>query len=212
MSNEAKIVAKGDGGFMVIWSEQVEDRWELYGRDFQTRDEAAAFVRSKGMDLESAAQAETREAETALDPTMDIVAGVAYAKAEHWDDAARSLESAARGNPKDAQTRHYLGVAYCQLERLEDGVRELEVAVQLDPDASEAHHHLGIAYIQQGHTQEAASEFETVVRLQPDDGEGHYMLALAYGALRRFPDSVREAQRALDLGHEPARELLDASQ
>jgi Tfp pilus assembly protein PilF len=212
MSSEAKIIAKGDGGFTVIWSEQVEDRWELYGRDFQTRNEAAAFVRSKGMDVESAAQTATREAESVLDPTLDFVTGVAYTKAEHWDDAARSFESAARGNPNDAQTRHYLGVAYCRLERLDEGARELELAVKLDPDAAEAHHHLGIAYIQQGHTEEAAREFETVVKLQPDDGAGHYMLALAYGALRRFPESIREARRAVDLGHGPAQELLDGAE
>jgi len=209
MSDEAQIIAKGDGTFMVMWTEQVEsDRWEMYGRDFQTREEATAFVRSKGMELESEGESAARKTETALDPTVDFLAGVAYAKAEHWEDAVRAFESATRGNPDDSQTRHYLGVAYCQLERLEEGARELEAAVRLDPKASDARRQLGIAYIRQGQHQEAARELEAVVRLKPSDGEAHFILACAYGGLENISESLREAHRAVELGYGPAQELL----
>jgi hypothetical protein len=55
---------------------------------------------------------------------------------------------------------------------------------------------------------EAVRAFEAVVRLRPDDGEAHYVLALAHGLSQNFADSIREARRAAELGHGPAKELL----
>jgi len=179
VSGKATIVPKGDGTYMVMWWEQVGDRSDMYGRDFPTREAAVAFVRGKGMEVESEAEGAAREAETALDPMVALMAGIAYAQAEHWDDAARAFESAARRNPNDAQTRRHLGVTYCQLDRLDEGVRELQAAVRLDPQAADAHHHLGIAYLRQKRWEEAARALQEVLRLEPDSVRACRELGLA---------------------------------
>jgi hypothetical protein len=96
---------------MVLWNEEAESgRWELYGRDFQTREEAEAFVRSKGIEVKPEEDDTAGETDTEGDVAVDLLAGMAYAKAEHWADAARAFESVIRKDPAEAQARHYLGV------------------------------------------------------------------------------------------------------
>jgi tetratricopeptide (TPR) repeat protein len=197
MSGKAIIAPKGDGTYMVMWWEQVGDRSDMYGRDFRTREEARAFARSKGLEVESEAESTAREAEAAVDPTLAFVTGVAYAKAEHWDDAARAFESAARRNPKDAQTRRYLGMAYLELERLDDAVREAEAAVRLDPKVAEAHHLLGITYTRQQRWDDAARAFESAVRLEPGSARAHRDLGVALLKSGELGRSVEELERYL---------------
>ncbi len=82
MIGDATISEKGDGTFMVLWNEEAESgEWNLYGRDFETREEAGAFVRSMGREVRTEEDDSGGEAETEEDLGVDRLAGMREATA-----------------------------------------------------------------------------------------------------------------------------------
>ena len=82
MIGDATISEKGDGTFMVLWNEEAESgEWNLYGRDFETREEAEAFVRSMGREVRTEEDDDGDEPEPREDLAADLPAGSAQATA-----------------------------------------------------------------------------------------------------------------------------------
>jgi len=56
--------------------------------------------------------------------------------------------------------------------------------------------------------EEAIREFQAALRVNPDYAEAHCGLGIAYNLQGRLMETRLEARLALQLGYEPARQLL----
>jgi serine/threonine protein kinase/Tfp pilus assembly protein PilF len=142
------------------------------------------------------------------DADAHIWLGNVYDKQDRLDDAIREYQEAIRINPDEADAHFRLGLAYFGQYRLDDAIREYQVALRLNPDYAEAHHNLGTAYHMQDRLDDAIREFQEVIRINPDDAPVHYGLGLVYQWQGHLDSAISEAQKSLELGYEPARQLI----
>jgi Flp pilus assembly protein TadD len=91
---------------------------------------------------------DTEPAGAALDP--DYVAGRKALDAKDWNIAIKSLSSAARRNPANADIQNYLGFAYRKAGKLDLAFTHYKQALSLDPRHRGAHEYIGEAYLMKG--------------------------------------------------------------
>jgi tetratricopeptide (TPR) repeat protein len=78
--------------------------------------------------------------------------GILQVKAGHFEDAAKTLNSAVERNANNAQAFNQLGIAYRKLGRFKDADGAYQKAVQIDPNYAIAYLNLGVLcdlYLQQ---------------------------------------------------------------
>lgn len=134
--------------------------------------------------------------------------GVIYGQQGRTDEAIREYQAALRLDPNYANPHCNLGVALLEQGRIDEAIREFQAALRIDPDWPLAHFNLGGAYWKKGNVDKACNEFRTALRIDPDYPEAHYKLGVIYARLGRLREARQEAKRALELGLEPARQLL----
>jgi hypothetical protein len=119
------------------------------------------------------------------------------------------LENVLAINPSNASARR--GIEMLESRRSMQPVdtpRPMPAAV-VNQAAAKDHLERGIAKWAGGYLGEAISHFQTALDINPDYAEAHYNLGQIYQEQGRLDDAIREAERALQSGYEPARDLLD---
>jgi tetratricopeptide (TPR) repeat protein len=109
-------------------------------------------------------------------PGLHVLAGKAYLRLQHWDEAGRSFEKALRLDPDNESAWH--GVAQAALGRgdFEAAAEHALRAAGLRSDYPEAHYHLGVALSRLGRPGEAEAALRRCLAIQPH-------LVAAYGRL-----------------------------
>ena len=95
-------------------------------------------------------------------PELDLLAGLAFAHLERWNEARNALEAGHRKSPGDARFLVELaGVAYKQKD-LRTAKQDLRAALRLDPHDAYTHEFFGTLYLLEGNL-EAALKYWNVV-------------------------------------------------
>jgi tetratricopeptide (TPR) repeat protein len=83
-------------------------------------------------------------------------------------------------------------------------------AVRLRPDLPVAHFNMGQAHLYLNRPEELLRCCERVLELERDHAAAHYFAAVASLALADLGAAERHLGRAMELGHQPTKELLQA--
>jgi Flp pilus assembly protein TadD len=115
----------------------------------QVRNLALAAALTTGEPSASVADPlDTEPASAAVDP--DYAAGRKALDTKDWNAAIKSLSSAARRNPANADIHNYLGFAYRKAAKLDLAFKHYKQALSLDPRHRGAHEYIGEAYLMKG--------------------------------------------------------------
>ncbi len=133
-----------------------------------------------------------------------------YRDSGRLDEAIQQAERMIAQTPKDELGTAYflLGSLFEASEKPAEAVGAYEQAVAAEPGLIQAQVALGNSYLKQGRLEDALQTFEAVAQLTPDDYAVHQQLAVIYQQLGRYDEALTEANQALSLAPEGAKESL----
>ena len=125
-------------------------------------------------------------------------------------DAIKSLEAAAKLNPKDAKYYAMAGQCYVQMKQPDRAIPFYKHASRLAPSDADYHRQLGACYGLLNQHGDAMMAFKQAIKLRSNDAEAHVALAQAYSGLKRPLDAMDALKRAIELKPDFARAHLMA--
>jgi tetratricopeptide (TPR) repeat protein len=118
--------------------------------------------------------------------------------------ARKHLEAAYRAAPNDADINYFLGVYFSQTNDWNQAKDHWLKAIDLDPNYCLALLSLSERFLSEDQPAEAITFAQKAVEAEPTSWRGHASLAGAYFQQGSSGESIREAERALQLGHQQA--------
>lgn len=134
--------------------------------------------------------------------------GRVYGKKKRFDEAVKSLLAALEIDTRDAPTHFQLGWVYAEMGRLDKVISECQAALQIDPNLDSAYVNLGWAYSRQGRQEEAIRAYQNATKINSENGLTYFNLGCSYRLAGQTENARRALEFALQLGHEPARKIL----
>jgi tetratricopeptide (TPR) repeat protein len=116
-------------------------------------------------------------------------------------EAHKHLDAVYRVAPTDAETNFLLGVYSSQMNEWVQAKSSFENVLSLSPNHLGALLALGAVLVHEQKLDEAARYFVRAVAAEPTSWRAHAALADVYMRQGSLDDSIREAERALELGH-----------
>jgi tetratricopeptide (TPR) repeat protein len=98
--------------------------------------------------------------------------------------------------------------AYFHHDDYRQAAAEFARAVELAPDSVDSQCLLGASLVQLGDNDGAIPPLRQCLALAPEHDVGHYLLGMALSRLDRFDEGEVHLAKAVQLGNEPARELM----
>ena len=125
-------------------------------------------------------------------------------------EAIDALKEAIRLDPNEAEYHYKLALAWNETGRTDNTVSSLVKAVQLNPRHSRAWYNLGLARNGMNQPEAAIAALLKAENVEQNDPDIPYARATILLRLRRIPEAVEAAQRALEIqpNYNPARALL----
>ena len=126
------------------------------------------------------------------------------------NEAIDTLKEAIRLEPNEAEYHYKLALAWNETGQTDKTAPSLVKAVQLNPRHSRAWYNLGLARNQAGQPEAAIAALLKAENVEQNDPSIPYARATILLRLRRIPEAIEAAQRALQIqpSYTPARELL----
>ena len=126
------------------------------------------------------------------------------------NEAIDALKEAIRLEPNEAEYHYKLALAWNEIGRTDKTVSSLVMAVQLYPRHPRAWYNLGLAHNGMNQPEAAIAALLKAESVAPNDPEPPYARATILYGLRRIPEAVEAAQRALEIqpAYTPARTFL----
>jgi len=125
-------------------------------------------------------------------------------------EAIDALKEAIRLDPAEAEYHYKLALAWNETGRTDNTVPSLIKAVQLNPRHSRAWYNLGLARNGMNQPEAAIAALLKAENVEQNDPDIPYARATILLRLRRIPEAIEAAQRALEIqpNYNPARALL----
>ena len=126
------------------------------------------------------------------------------------NEAIDALKEAIRLEPNEAEYHYKLALAWNETGSPDKTVESLVKAVQLNPRHPRAWYNLGLAHNGMNQPEAAIAALLKAESVAPNDPEPPYARATILYGLRRIPEAVEAAQRALEIqpAYTPARTFL----
>ena len=126
------------------------------------------------------------------------------------NEAIDTLKEAIRLDPNEAEYHYKLALAWNETGQTDKTAPSLVKAVQLNPRHSRAWYNLGLARNQAGQPEAAIAALLKAENVEQNDPSIPYARATILLRLRRIPEAIEAAQRALKIqpSYGPARGLL----
>jgi tetratricopeptide (TPR) repeat protein len=118
-------------------------------------------------------------------------------------DAVTHYERALQIKPDLAIAHHNLALLLAERDDLDEAIGHYREAIRLSPDFAGAHYNLAIVLEREGKLGEAKTQYAEAVRLDPD--EPQFANSLAWLLATSPDDSVRDAERAVEVALEACR-------
>ena len=136
--------------------------------------------------------------------------GATYAEQGRIAEAIQQFQVALQIRPDFTDARYNLAAACLQQRLWREAARQFHFILQkIAPDDGGAHLGLGLAYKGLGQLEDAVQQFQVVLLLDPEMGEVHYALAEVTMEQGDLHIALHEAERAFQLGYEPAGPLAE---
>ena len=125
-------------------------------------------------------------------------------------EAIDALKEAIRLDPNEAEYHYKLALAWNETGRTDNTVSSLVKAVQLNPRHSRAWYNLGLARNGMNQPEAAIAALLKAENVEQNDPDIPYARATILLRLRRIPEAIEAAQRALEIqpNYNPVRALL----
>ena len=135
---------------------------------------------------------------------------VALSMMNRTNEAIDTLKEAIRLEPNEAEYHYKLALAWNETGQTDKTAPSLVKAVQLNPRHSRAWYNLGLARNQAGQPEAAIAALLKAENVEQNDPSIPYARATILLRLRRIPEAIEAAQRALKIqpSYGPARALL----
>ena len=135
---------------------------------------------------------------------------VALSMMDRTNEAIDALKEAIRLDPNEAEYHYKLALAWNETGQTDKTAPSLVKAVQLNPRHSRAWYNLGLARNQAGQPEAAIAALLKAENVEQNDPSIPYARATILLRLRRIPEAIEAAQRALKIqpSYGPARALL----
>src|SRR6266852_1111565 len=131
---------------------------------------------------------------------IEFVLGIAYQKAQHWQESADTLNAAIRDNDHLGYLAYsLLGFCYQHLGRWQEALGSFQQAAKLKPDDLRVQAGLGAALIGVGRPKEAIAPLESVARRNPTLPGNHFALGLAYSQTGQLEAAINEFKETIRL-------------
>ena len=126
------------------------------------------------------------------------------------NEAIDELNEAIRLDPNEAEYHYKLALAWNETGQTNKTVKSLVKAVQLNPSHSRAWYNLGLARNQAGQPEAAVAALLKAENVEQNDPSIPYARATILANLRRMPEAIEAAQRALQIqpSYTPALQFL----
>jgi len=145
-----------------------------------------------------------------LEPSDPIEAAAKKMADGDSQGALAVLEAALAETPDDHELLFSKGVALRRLGRTDEALAAWDATLAKEPDFFGALHAKGAVYVERESWDEAIEMLQAAASAKPDYADAHYNLALAILG-RGGPDSVPQAQKALQTANSLDREDLDVA-
>jgi tetratricopeptide (TPR) repeat protein len=126
-----------------------------------------------------------------------IQEGMAYAKAERYEEAVNSYRRTIALNPNADVAYQGMGYALNKLSRYEEALEAFRKAIELYPGNVEAHRNLGEAYAHLGDWAAAAQSLKQAIKLKPDYIPAFLDLGSAYQNLHQYKAATEVYQKVI---------------
>lgn len=126
-------------------------------------------------------------------------AGIAYARLQRLDDAARAFRAAIAGDPEFLAAMGNLISVDLARGDLTEARQIANRFVSLAPDSARALYSRGIIALRQGDTATARQDFGQLLQADPQYALAHYNLAVAQARDGEYSSAEQELRIALDL-------------
>ncbi len=123
--------------------------------------------------------------------------GVAFLKAQRFDEAVKVFSKAIKDNPQDAQAIHFRGMARYYQGNTDQAIADYTRAIEIDPQLAQAYTSRGVALFSKGEYQQAKNDLRQAYSQNPKDTNALNQMAWM---LAVCPDPrYRNGKKALDL-------------
>src|SRR6266849_1057185 len=137
--------------------------------------------------------------------------GLAYGKANRWDDAARTFAELAQRQPNSIEAAYFHALSLYNSGRPAEAEAEARRVLRIDAGAVEAHTLLGIILASRGNANsEAADALSQAIALNPNSVDAQFYLGRVQYAMKDYAGSAKSLRAAVKLnpGHAEARFFL----
>jgi tetratricopeptide (TPR) repeat protein len=116
------------------------------------------------------------------------------------EEAVQHARDALAADPTFADAHNIIGIALAHNGKLDEAIDHLQAAVENAPDSLEYRFNLGRILAARGRFPDAVPHLEAAVKLSGgNDPQVLMMLSAMYSEIKRFPDAIETAKRALDV-------------
>jgi tetratricopeptide (TPR) repeat protein len=123
--------------------------------------------------------------------------GVAFLKAQRFDEAVKVLSKAIQDNPDNAKAIHYRGMAFYYQGNIDQAITDYTRALEIQPDLTQVYTSRGVALFRRGDYQRAKQDLTLAFSKNPKDANALNQMAWM---LAVCPDKqYRNGKKALDL-------------
>jgi serine/threonine-protein kinase len=125
--------------------------------------------------------------------------GDIYNSTGQYQQAVKSLESAARLKPDDVSILGDLGDAYDKNGNTKEAEATYQRLIRMRPDYWAVYNWLGVFYFAHGRYADAAEQFRKVTEISPDNARAYSNLGAMFLLLGKYPDSVAASRHSIEL-------------
>jgi tetratricopeptide (TPR) repeat protein len=184
----------------------IAPKYEIGTKTVNVTESASVKVTVELSPFSDAEDAASSERFYALQPKVqrDVGKALQALRVNKPTDALHPLESAQKAAPKSAEVEYLLGVYSSQLKNESDARAHWMKALELNPQHLSALLSIGHDLLDENKPAEALPFLNRAVEAEPFSWRAHALLAHALVLQQQNDEAIKEAQRAIDLGHERA--------
>lgn len=137
--------------------------------------------------------------------------GNAYAHKNQLDKSIQDYSEAIRLNPNLAEAYCNRAFDYIAAKKTDLALADLAEAIRVNPKFTGAYRWRALLLLQLKRTGEALTDAESLVNLTPGTSDAYYCRGRVHLTRREYTKARTDLERALQLGQEPQRELLNSA-
>lgn len=189
-----------------LTAQVVAPGYQTAKKGFEILDRAEVKVKIDLQPMSDKEEAAADRGIAALTPKTQKEVGKALEalRANRPADAKTHLESAARGSPNSAEVEYLFGVYASQLNNQPQALAYWMKALELNPKHLSALLAVSQGLLQDRKAPEAMPYLSRALDTEPSSWRAHMLMAQACLLQGMHDDAVKQAERAMELGHERA--------